>query len=98
MNKRDIALSIENITTSKKEAQEIVDKIFETMAGALRNDEKVVITNFGSFNVFAAKLKKGRNPKTGESILIPPMKKVRFKVSKYFFNKDKKLRADKENA
>ena len=87
MNKKDIARVLANMLSSKKEAEEAVDKVFEEMSSALKNGEKVVVTGFGSFNMFVTKTKKGRNPKTGESLLISPMKKIRFKQSKEFFDK-----------
>ena len=86
MNKNDLAHKLSKILTSKKEADAAVDKIFEEMSDALKNGEKVVITGFGSFNAFTTKTKKGHNPKTGEALLISPMKKIRFKQSKEFFN------------
>ena len=85
MNKNDLAHKLSKILTSKKEADAAVDKIFEEMSDALKNGEKVVITGFGSFNAFITKTKKGHNPKTGEALLIAPMKKIRFKQSKEFF-------------
>ena len=86
MNKKDISNTLANMLSSKKEADEAVDKVFEEISSALKNGEKVVITGFGSFNMFVTKTKKGRNPKTGESLLISPMKKIRFKQSKELFN------------
>ncbi|MDR1941437.1 MAG: HU family DNA-binding protein [Endomicrobium sp.] len=87
MNKNDIARELSKILSSKKEADSAVDKIFEKISSALKNGEKVVITGFGSFNMFVTRTKKGRNPKTGEALLISPMKKIRFKQSKDFFDK-----------
>ncbi len=87
MTKNDIAKALANILSSKKEADSAVDKVFEEMSASLKNGEKVVITGFGSFNMFVTKTKKGRNPKTGEKLLISPMKKIRFKQSKDFFDK-----------
>ncbi|MDR1122595.1 MAG: integration host factor subunit beta [Endomicrobium sp.] len=86
MTKNDIAVALSKILSSKKEADVVVNKVFEELANALKNSEKVVITGFGSFNVFEMKAKNGRNPKTGEKLIIAPMKKVRFKTSKYFFD------------
>lgn len=87
MTKNDIAKSLAKILSSKKEADAAVNMVFDEMAEALRNGEKVVITGFGSFNMFITQTKKGRNPKTGETLLISPMKKIRFKQSKDFFDK-----------
>jgi nucleoid DNA-binding protein len=85
MNKNDIAVSLSEIIGSKREADGIVNKIFNEISDALKNGSKVVITGFGTFNVFDTKVKKGRNPKTGEKILIPPIRKIKFKQSKTFF-------------
>ncbi|AKL97917.1 HU family DNA-binding protein [Endomicrobium proavitum] len=87
MNKNDVAKTLSNILSSKKEADNAVNRVFEELKTALKNGEKVVITGFGSFNMLVTKTKKGRNPKTGETLLISPMKKVRFKQSKEFFDK-----------
>ncbi|MCL2144414.1 MAG: integration host factor subunit beta [Endomicrobia bacterium] len=86
MNKNDIANSLASLLSSKKEAEAAVDRVFEEISKALRSGEKAVITGFGSFNMFVTQTKNGRNPKTGEKLLIPPMKKVKFKLSKDFFN------------
>lgn len=73
------------ILSSKREADAAVNKVFEEMLNSLKNGDKVVITGFGSFNMFETRTKKGRNPKTGEKVLIAPMKKIRFKQSKKIF-------------
>jgi nucleoid DNA-binding protein len=77
--------------SSKKEADIVVNKMFEEMINAIKNGEKVVITGFGSFNMFETKTKNGRNPKTGQKLLIAPMKKIRFKPSKDFFSSNEVL-------
>ncbi|GHT48323.1 integration host factor subunit alpha [Endomicrobiia bacterium] len=86
MTKNDIALTLLKILSSKKEADAAVNKVFEEISNALKNGEKVVVTGFGSFNIFETKTKNGRNPKTGEKLLIAPMKKIKFKQSKDFFD------------
>jgi nucleoid DNA-binding protein len=85
VTKNDIATALSKILSSKKEADAAVNKVFEEIINALKNSEKVVITGFGSFNVFETKTKNGRNPKTGEKLVIAPMKKIKFKLSKDFF-------------
>ncbi|MCA6070492.1 MAG: integration host factor subunit beta [Endomicrobium sp.] len=85
MTKNDIATSLSKMLSSKKEADAAVNKVFEDISNALKNGEKVVVTGFGSFNMFETRTKNGRNPKTGEKLLIAPMKKIRFKQSKDFF-------------
>jgi len=86
MTKKDITVALSEILSSKKEAARAVNKVFEEISNSLKTGGKVVITGFGSFSVVETKIKKGRNPKTGEKLLIAPAKKVRFKQSEGFFN------------
>ena len=81
MTKNDLIEKIALLMPSKKEATIVVNKLFEEMLSAIINGEKVVITGFGSFNLITTKTKKGRNPKTGETIILPPGKKIKFKQS-----------------
>jgi nucleoid DNA-binding protein len=86
VTKNDIAVALSKILSSKKEADVVVNKVFEEIINALKNSEKVVITRFGSFKAFETRIKNGRNPKTGERLVIAPMKKIRFKLSKIFYD------------
>jgi nucleoid DNA-binding protein len=85
MTKNDIVRVLSGILSSKKEAKTVVNKVFEEMLNSLKNGDKVIITGFGSFNMFETKAKRGRNPRTREKLLITPMKKIKFKQSKKFF-------------
>ena len=85
MTKNDLIDKISELLPSKKEAFSVVNELFNQMQLALKDGQKVVITGFGSFNLVTTKTKKGRNPKTGETIILPPKKKIRFKQSKEFF-------------
>ena len=82
MTKNDLIEKIAKIMPSKKEATTVVNQLFEEMLNAIVNGEKVVITGFGSFNLLVTQAKKGRKPKTGDTILIEPKKKIKFKQSK----------------
>ena len=86
MTKNDLIEKIAQYMPSKKEATIIVNNLFDEMLTSLINGEKVVITGFGSFNLLVTQPKKGRNPKTGDTILIEPKKKIKFKQSKEIFN------------
>jgi nucleoid DNA-binding protein len=87
MNKSDIIKEVGNILSSKKDASDAVDKVFSEISEALKRGNRVVISGFGSFKVVITKVKKGRNPKTGEEMLVPPIKKIKFKQSGDFFDK-----------
>lgn len=82
MNRLDIIKAVSKVLSTKGEAARAVETTFETIRGALNNGEKVVISNFGTFRVKQRQQRQGRNPKTGDSVTVPPRKGVRFKASK----------------
>ncbi len=86
MNKAQLVETIAAKTATKKEAQEIVDTVWDTIKSSLKNQEDVAISGFGTFKVKQTKARMGRNPKTGEAIQIPAKKKVAFRVSKELKN------------
>jgi len=71
----------ERVGVTKKEAAEYVDAVFETMKDNLSDGEDVKISGFGKFEVRQKGQRVGRNPRTGEEIMIPERKVPRFKVS-----------------
>lgn len=85
MNKANLILSLTRVLSTRKECSQAIDKIFSEMSKALARGEKVVISGFGSFHPYIAKSRKGINPRTKQSITIPPKRKVRFIPSKDLF-------------
>ncbi len=71
---------LENLT--RKDAEIIVDAIFDGMVDSLAKGERIDIRGFGSFSVKDQAARQGRNPKTGEVIQIPAKRKASFKVGK----------------
>jgi DNA-binding protein HU-beta len=83
MNKEDLVKLIADSTeTSKSSAAKALDAVFSSISSALCAGEVIKIPSFGSFSVSVTKEKNGRNPKTGDLIVIPSSKKISFKVSK----------------
>ena len=74
------AISEQNRFTKKKSA-ETVETILELIKVNLVSGEDVLISGFGKFCVNAKKERRGRNPATGESIILPPKRVVTFKCS-----------------
>lgn len=64
-----------------KEANEIVEVIFNVMKARLLKGENVKLTGFGTLNVVARKPRMGRNPQTGDRILLEPSDYVTFRPS-----------------
>ena len=86
MTKADIVEAVyEKLRTqgqySKREAAEIVESVFETMKDTLGNGEKIKISGFGNFVVKQKKERVGRNPQTGQQIMISARRVLTFKPS-----------------
>ena len=72
---------------SQKQIQEYVEVLLEVIKSTLENGEDVLISNFGKFTVKDKSARKGRNPATNKSILLPERRVVTFKSSKNLRNK-----------
>ena len=66
--------------TNNKSA-ELVELILEIIKRSLENGEDVMISGFGRFNVKEKNERKGRNPATGESMMLTKRKVVTFRSS-----------------
>jgi integration host factor subunit alpha len=82
MTKADIVEQIyEQVGFSKKESAELVEKVFDAIKATLAEGEKVKISGFGNFVVRGKNSRKGRNPQTGQEILLEARKVLTFKPS-----------------
>lgn len=70
------------IRLEKKRAATLVDCLFNKIKDTLEGGEDVKIKGFGKFQVRFKWARRGRNPQTGEPIMIRPRRTVTFKVSK----------------
>src|SRR5712672_2141244 len=66
---------------SKKESADIVDLAFEMMKETLGRGEKIKISGFGNFVLRDKRQRQGRNPQTGEPIVITERRVLNFKAS-----------------
>lgn len=66
---------------TKKRATELVDTLFEIIKERLEKGENVLVTGFGKFQVRFKWARKGRNPKTGQDIILDSRRVVTFKGS-----------------
>lgn len=74
------AISIKN-GLSKKQSTETVETLLGVIKSTLASGEDVLISGFGKFCVKQKKERKGRNPATGEDLMLAPRKVVTFKSS-----------------
>ena len=83
MNKNDLVSEVANgASLSKADAARAVDAIFETIKNSLSVGGEVRIVGFGTFNVTHRRASQGRNPRTGEKIMIPASKQPKFRAGK----------------
>lgn len=81
MNKTQLVASMAAITDlSKVDLRKAVDAFVDVTTGSLKNNERIALIGFGSFELIHRKERNGRNPQTGAGILIPAKKTVRFKA------------------
>jgi integration host factor subunit alpha len=66
---------------SKKESADLVDLVFETMKETLGRGEKIKISGFGNFVLRDKRQRQGRNPQTGDPIVISERRVLNFKAS-----------------
>jgi integration host factor subunit alpha len=82
MTKADLVDAIfEKVGLSKKEAQDIVEILFDTIKLTFAEGESVKISGFGTFDVRKKMARRGRNPKTGEDMEISPRRVITFRAS-----------------
>ncbi len=80
MTKKDIVLKITDMTSIKQvDVKRVVQKTFDVIIDSLMRGEKVELRNFGVFKIKERRARFGRNPRTGESVPVPPRKVVVFK-------------------
>lgn len=85
MNKKELINAVATVGgMSKKDAQNSIDLVIETIMTELSEGNSVNLAGFGNFSVTNVEKRKGRNPLTGEEITIPAHKKPVFKFSQTF--------------
>lgn len=82
MTKADLVeIIFEKVGLLKKEAQDIIEVIFDTIKNAVTQGESVKVSGFGTFNVRKKQARRGRNPQTGSELEITPRRVLTFKAS-----------------
>lgn len=69
-------------TLNRRDAEKIVNCIFDSIRDALHKGDKTEIRGFGSFRLRIRRTKDGRNPKTGETVAVPEKRMPFFKAGK----------------
>ena len=75
MTKAELVEEVSRVSDlTKKHSELIVDTVFQSIIDALNRGEKIELRGFGSFRLRQREPRKGRNPKTGDKVDVPPKK------------------------
>lgn len=85
LNKAELVdIVAKDANTTKKDAEQVINKMMETIVKAVSQGEKVTLVGFGTFEARQRKARTGRNPKTNEPLHIPAKRVPGFRVGKEF--------------
>jgi len=83
MNKNDLVAAVASAAgLSKGDAGKAVESTIDSITAALKGGTEVRLVGFGTFSVNDRAASMGRNPRTGERIMIPASKQPKFKAGK----------------
>lgn len=85
MNKTDLIASVaERSGLSKKDSEKAVAAVIDSIIEAVKEDDKVQLIGFGTFELRSRSERAGRDPRTNKPITIPACKVPAFKAGKGF--------------
>ncbi|MEO0537864.1 MAG: HU family DNA-binding protein [Cyanobacteria bacterium P01_A01_bin.123] len=88
MNKGELVDKVaEKASVTKKQADAVITAAIESIMEAVSEGEKVTLVGFGSFEPRERKEREGRNPKTGDTMVIPATRVPAFSAGKLFKEK-----------
>ena len=82
LTKRDIVEQVfTDLGLPKKQSVEIIESLLELIKDSLASGDDVLVSGFGKFCVREKAARKGRNPATGDDLMLRPRRVVTFKCS-----------------
>jgi len=81
LTKHEIGRQIQEMGYSQSKSVEIVEALLEIIKSGLENGEDVLVSGFGKFAIKDKAPRRGRNPATGEDMLLDARRVVTFKYS-----------------
>ena len=83
LTKADLSRHLmERLALGKKDADLLVNTFLDSIIESLRTGEGIELRGFGSFRLRDRRARLGRNPRSGESVEVPPKRVVYFKLGK----------------
>ena len=81
LTKNDIVSSVHELGFTKKKSVEIIETLLEIIKSTLEKGDDVLVSGFGKFCVKNKNKRRGRNPATGDDLILRERKVVTFKCS-----------------
>lgn len=81
LTKNKIVEHVNELGFTKKKSVDIVESLLEIIKSSLENGEDVLVSGFGKFCVKKKATRRGRNPATGDDLLLDERNVVTFKCS-----------------
>ena len=81
VTKDDIVARIHEVGFTKKQAVDLVEALIEIIKASLEKEEDVLISGFGKFCIKRKHQRRGRNPATGEDLMLRERRVITFKCS-----------------
>ena len=87
LTKNDIVAAVHELGFTKKKSVDLIESLLEIIKSALETSEDVLISGFGKFCVKQKGQRRGRNPATGQDLILRERRVVTFKCSGKLRNK-----------
>ncbi len=81
LTKHEIIDKVNEIGFTRKKSTEVIESLLETIKASLADGEDVLVSGFGKFCVKEKRERRGRNPATGNDLMLKARKVVTFKCS-----------------
>jgi len=81
LTKNEIVARVQDMGFTKKQSAEIIEALLTIIKGSLSQGDDVLVSGFGKFCVKEKGSRRGRNPATGQDLLLPERRVVTFKCS-----------------
>lgn len=81
LTKHEIINKVNEMGFTKKKSTEVIESLLETIKASLADGEDVLVSGFGKFCVRQKGSRRGRNPATGDDLMLRKRKVVTFKCS-----------------
>lgn len=81
LTKSDIVSRVNELGFTQKQSTDVVESLLEIIKNCLEGGEDVLVSGFGKFCVKEKRPRRGRNPATGEDLMLDGRKVVTFKCS-----------------